>query len=83
MNLETIKSTTESTVEHSLYECKESFKMAFEVSLGTSVKTKGGIGHLGLVSSLGFRNKVWNELEKAFSEDIYQICKQVSKKIYS
>lgn len=82
MNLETIESTLESILEHSFYECKESFKMAFEVSLGTSVKSKTGMGHLTLVSPMGFRNKVWNELEKVFSEDIYQICKQVSNKIH-
>lgn len=77
MNLGTINSTIESTIDHSLYECRESLKMAFEPNSGASLKTKGGTGHLGLVSSLGFRNKIWHELEKVFSEDIYHICKQV------
>lgn len=77
MNLGTIKLTTEGVIEHSLYECTESLKMAFEVSLGTSSKGKGGPGHLNLVSSQGFRNKIWSELEKVFSEDIYQTSKQV------
>lgn len=77
MNLGTINSTTEGVIDHSLYECRESLKMAFEVSLGTTSKSKGGPGHLNFVSSQGFRNKVWSELEKVFSEDIYQLCKQV------
>lgn len=78
MNLGTIKLTTDSTVEHSVYECRESLKIAFEISTsGTSVKSKVSSSHLGLASSIGFRNKVWNELDKVFSEDIYQICKQV------
>lgn len=77
MNLGTIKSTTEGVVEHSIYECRESLKIAFDLSTGTTTKNKGGVGHLSLVSSQGFRNKVWTELEKVFSEDFYQICKQV------
>lgn len=72
----TIRATTESIVDHSLYECQESFKMACEVTLGTKSKSTG-TGHLNLVSSHGFRNKVWTELERVFSEDMFHICKQV------
>lgn len=82
MNLGTIKSTIDIIVEHSIYECRESLKIAFEISTsGTSVKSKVSTNQLGLVSSLGFRNKIWNELDKVFSDDIYQICKQVCRVI--
>lgn len=77
LNLGTIKATIDNVIDHNLYECRESLKMAFEVNLGTSMKNKGVAGHLNLISSQGFRNKVWSELEKVFSEDIYQIGKQV------
>ncbi|CAH1982075.1 unnamed protein product [Acanthoscelides obtectus] len=75
INLGMIKSTIDSFVEHSLYECREGWKSAFEVSSASS-KTKGGSA-VQLSFSQGFRSKTWTELEKVFSEDIYQTCKHV------
>lgn len=71
-----IKTTTDNLIEHNLYEYRESIKSAFEISVGTS-KSKNVPGHISLTTSHGYKNKVWSELERVFSEDIYQICKQV------
>ncbi|KAJ8954370.1 hypothetical protein NQ318_011043 [Aromia moschata] len=81
INLGTIRSTTDKLIEQNLYECRESLKTAFDTS-SSGTKTKGGPGRVTLTSSQGFRNKIWSEIEKAFTEDIYQICKQVSVSTY-
>ncbi|KAG5889011.1 hypothetical protein JTB14_033940 [Gonioctena quinquepunctata] len=78
INLGTIESVTNGLIEQNLHECRESLKAAFGVSSGgISSKSKNAPGHINLSSSQGFRNKVWLEVEKVFSEDFYQICKQV------
>ncbi|CAG9858527.1 unnamed protein product [Phyllotreta striolata] len=77
INLGTIQSVADNFIENNLHECKESVKQAFAVNTGVQSKHKSGPGHVSLTSSQGFRNKVWSEVEKAFSEDIYSICKQV------
>lgn len=45
-----------------------------------SVNTKGkqGPGKANITSTQNFRTKVWNSLEKTFSEEIYMHCKQVN-----
>ncbi|XP_057656246.1 conserved oligomeric Golgi complex subunit 5 [Diorhabda carinulata] len=77
INIGTIKSVVDNFVDNNLHEIKECLKLAFTIPLNTSVKSKGGPGHLNSSSSQGFRNKIWCELEKVFTEDIYQICSQV------
>ncbi|CAG9825143.1 unnamed protein product [Phaedon cochleariae] len=77
INLGTVKSVVESIVEHNLYECRESLKSAFAVSSVNTMKSKGGPGHISLMSMPNFRTKAWAELRKVFSEDIYQMCQQV------
>lgn len=72
-----MKTVTNNFIDQSLNEFKDCLKSAFEINQSVSSKSKGGPGKVTLSSSQGFRNKLWSELEKAFSEDIYQICKQV------
>lgn len=58
--------------------------MAFDVStVSTGLKTTKGPGRATLTTSQNFRNKVWAEIEKAFSEEIYQNCKQVQNTDYN
>ncbi|VEN55180.1 unnamed protein product [Callosobruchus maculatus] len=76
INLGIIKSTIDSFVEHSLYECREAWKSAFEIA-SIPNKSKSGAGQIQLSFSQGFRNKTWTELEKVFSEDLYQACKHL------
>lgn len=80
-NLGTLQETTTNLIEQNLVECREMLKTAFEVNsqvMNPSLKPKGP-GKVALSSSQGFRNKIWTELERIFTEDIYQICKQVQK----
>ncbi|KAJ8951184.1 hypothetical protein NQ314_007724 [Rhamnusium bicolor] len=78
INLGTIKTTTDNLIEQNLDEYRECLKTAFDINVGgSSTKNKGGPGRVTLTSSQGFRSKIWTELEKAFSEEIFQICKQV------
>lgn len=66
----------------SLGECKESLKSALDTSSGInqSLKNKGP-GRVALSSSQGFRTRIWNDLEKAFTEEIYEQCKRVNNTI--
>lgn len=74
----TIKTTTNNLIQQNLDECRECLQTALNVNVGVSVtKNKGGPGRVALTSNQGFRSKIWIELEKLFSEDVYQICKQV------
>lgn len=78
MGLET--STIEGLIKQSLDECRESFKLALESGLSPTtgaVKLKSGPGKVQLTSSQGFRTRIWSELERCFSDDIYAMCKQV------
>lgn len=77
VNLGTINSTLETTIQNSLNECRDCLKAAFEATTISSSKVNKGPGRVTLTSSQGFRTKVWTEVEKAFTEDIYQNCKQV------
>ena len=54
-------------------------KIALDMTNGASTinRSKIGPGNMNLSTSQGFREKVWSELEKAFSEEVYQQCKQV------
>ncbi|KAJ8920765.1 hypothetical protein NQ315_004905 [Exocentrus adspersus] len=77
-NLGDIKQTTDNLIQHNLNECRDCLKTTFSIHGGGALsKSKGGPGRVTLTSSQGFRNKIWIEIEKLFSEDIYHICKQV------
>ncbi|KAL3282359.1 hypothetical protein HHI36_005545 [Cryptolaemus montrouzieri] len=73
INLGTVTKVLDNFLESTLSECRQSIKSAFEIT----GKSKSGPGKINLSSSQGFRTKIWTELEKAFSEDIQQQCKQV------
>lgn len=63
-----------------LDECRESLRTAFDPSGGSASginKKQGGPGRATLTSSQGFRTRVWGDLEKAFSEELYRQSKQV------
>ncbi|XP_018576829.1 conserved oligomeric Golgi complex subunit 5 [Anoplophora glabripennis] len=77
-NLGTIKTITNNLVQQNLDECRVCLQMALSANVGGNLaKNKGGPGRVALTSNQGFRSKIWIELEKLFSEDVYQICKQV------
>lgn len=71
----------ESAINIALSECRESLKTSFDLTgnlnMGTVVN-KVGPGRAALSTSQGFRQRVWADLEKAFSEEIYSQCKRVS-----
>ncbi|XP_050312688.1 conserved oligomeric Golgi complex subunit 5 [Anthonomus grandis grandis] len=75
INLGTIEPTLETLIKENLNECGDILKMALDSATNPVVLVKSGRGQLP--SSQGFRQKVWTELEKGFSEGIYKICKQI------
>ncbi|XP_030751330.1 conserved oligomeric Golgi complex subunit 5 [Sitophilus oryzae] len=78
INLGVINDTVNNFIKQNIDECRDIIKSALDVNISTSInKSKGGSGRMQFNSSQGFSNKLWNELEKCFSGDIYQICKQV------
>lgn len=78
INLGVIETTVDNFIKQNVEECQEIIKIALEVNINSGLnKPKGGPGRVQLTSSQGFRTKIWSELEKTFSEDVYQICKQV------
>ncbi|XP_076269956.1 conserved oligomeric Golgi complex subunit 5 four way stop [Rhynchophorus ferrugineus] len=78
VNLGTINNTVDNFIKQNVNECHEMFKSAVDINVnGGIVKNKGNSSRIQITSSQGFRSKIWNELDKCFSEDIYQICKQV------
>ncbi|KAK9869808.1 hypothetical protein WA026_003539 [Henosepilachna vigintioctopunctata] len=75
INLGSVNKILDNFMDSSLLECKQSIECAFEIA--TSNKFKSNTGRVSLTTSQGFRNKIWTELEKAFSEDIHQQCRRV------
>ncbi|XP_017779416.1 PREDICTED: conserved oligomeric Golgi complex subunit 5 [Nicrophorus vespilloides] len=78
-NLGTLKSAIENVVSIAAEECRESLKTTFDarVNVDSLANKKAGPGRANLTSSQGFRIRIWADLEKAFSEEIYQQCKQI------
>ncbi|KAF5273590.1 hypothetical protein FQR65_LT04588 [Abscondita terminalis] len=79
INLGTLKTATANVVEVSLGECRECLKSAFDTRSGISAEfnKKPGPGRANLASSQGFKQRVWADLEKAFSEELYTQSKQI------
>lgn len=76
-----LPTSLDSFINIALSECRESLKTSFDVTgnLNMGVGTnKVGPGKAALSTSQGFRQRVWADLEKAFSEEIYSQCKRVS-----
>lgn len=79
INLGTIKNATDNIVDIALNECIECLKSAVDTnSNNTTFKKPGGPGRVNMVSSQGFRSRIWDDLEKAFTEELYCQAKQVS-----
>ncbi|KAK4878939.1 hypothetical protein RN001_007085 [Aquatica leii] len=79
INMGTVKAATENVIEVSLGECRECLKSAFDTRSGVSsdFSKKPGPGRANLTSSQGFKHRVWVDLEKAFSEELYTQSKQI------
>ncbi|XP_065163267.1 conserved oligomeric Golgi complex subunit 5 [Atheta coriaria] len=80
INLGTISTSIQNTVDIALAECRESLKTTFDVRVNldaATIKGKQGPGRAALTSSQGFRTRIWSDMEKVFSDEIYQQCKQV------
>lgn len=60
----------------SLSECKEFLKSCFDVSGGVSV-VKAKSGSSGRNTLQNIKSRLWSDLEKAFSEEIFYQCKQM------
>ncbi|KAI4465405.1 conserved oligomeric golgi complex component 5 [Holotrichia oblita] len=79
-NMGMLTTSLESAVNIALSECRESLKTSFDLTgnlnMGTAIN-KVGPGKATLSTSQGFRQRVWTDLEKAFSEEIYSQCKRV------
>lgn len=75
----TLQEITTNLVDQNLSECRDNLKFAFEINAQvTNPSLKGKTpGKLTLSSSQGFRQKIWTELERVFTEDIYQTCKHI------
>lgn len=81
LNLGTINDATQKHIDLSLAECSESLKSALYVTSGiggVTVKSKVTPGRTTTTPMHTLRNRVWSDLDKAFSEEIYQQCKQVN-----
>lgn len=79
INLELLDDATGKIVNSAIIECQESLRSSVEIIGISSVnaKNKQGPGRANITSSQNFKTKVWNSLEKTFSEEIYMHCKQV------
>ncbi|KRT82944.1 hypothetical protein AMK59_3911, partial [Oryctes borbonicus] len=74
-----LNASLESFTNIALSECRESLKTSFDLTgnLNMGVGVNKGPGKAAVFTSQGFRQRVWTDLEKAFSEEIYSQCKQV------
>ncbi|XP_022914460.1 conserved oligomeric Golgi complex subunit 5 [Onthophagus taurus] len=80
INMGIIKTAIQNAIDISLSECRESLKASFDLNVnitGNLNKNKVGPGKANLSSSQGFRSRIWVDLEKAFSEEIYKQCRQI------
>lgn len=76
INLGTIKEATEKVVDMSLSECEEILKSCFDITGGISVvKTKSVSTSRNTLQNL--KSRLWSDLEKAFSEELFYQCKQI------
>lgn len=80
-NLGMLNTSLDNFINIALSECRESLKTSFDLTGNLNINinaNKVGPGKAALTTSQGFRQRVWTDLEKAFSEEIYSQCKQVS-----
>lgn len=77
INLGTIKEATQKVVDMSLSECEEILKSCFDITGGTSVVNKSKSGSTSRNTLQNMKTRLWSDLEKAFSEEIFYQCKQI------
>lgn len=76
INLGTIKEAIQKVVDNSLSECEEILKSCLDITGGTNVvKTKSGSSTRSTLQNL--KTRLWSDLEKAFSEELFYQCKQI------
>lgn len=76
----TVKTATQKIADSSLEECRECLKSAFDINSGTTSslnKAKTGPVRTNLSNLQNIRTRIWSDLEKAFSEEIFYHCKQI------
>lgn len=73
----TINKVLDDFISSTLSESIQGITYALETTASGKSKAVQG-RNISLSSSQGYKTKVWTELEKAFSDDIYKHCKQVS-----
>lgn len=80
-NLGSLDFTLNNYIDASLGEAKESLKASLDISNNNAAqpKTTKGPGRVTMTSSAsqGFRSRIWLDLEKSFSEEIYLQCKHM------
>ncbi|KAF5281574.1 hypothetical protein FQA39_LY05109 [Lamprigera yunnana] len=79
INLGTVTSAMDNIIEVSLSECRECLKLSLDTrsNMSNEFPKKPGPGRANLTSSQGFKNRVWSDLEKTFSEELYTQSKQI------
>ncbi|XP_045470713.1 conserved oligomeric Golgi complex subunit 5 [Harmonia axyridis] len=76
INLGTINKVLDDFISSTLSESIQGITYALETTASGKSKAVQG-RNISLSSSQGYKTKMWTELEKAFSDDIYKHCKQV------
>lgn len=74
INLGTIKEATQKVVDMSVSECEEILKSCFDITGGV-VKTKSSTSSRSTLQNI--KTRLWSDLEKAFSEELFYQCKQI------
>lgn len=76
INLGTIKEATQKLVNMSISECEEILKSCFDITGGVGmIKGKSGSSSRNTLQNM--KTRLWSDLEKAFSEEIFYQCKQI------
>lgn len=76
INLGTVKEATQKVVNMSLSECEEILKSCFDSNDGVNtVKIKSTSSGRSTLQNI--KNRLWSDLEKAFSEEMFYQCKQI------
>lgn len=77
INLGTVKEATQKVVDMSLSECEEILKSCFDITGATNVVNKSKSGSTSRSTLQNMKTRLWSDLEKAFSEELFYHCKQI------
>lgn len=75
INLGTVKEATQKIADMSISECEEILKSCLDISGVSIVKGKSGSSTRNSLQNM--KTRLWSDLEKAFSEEIFYQCKQI------